>query len=107
MATDTMNDLAAASDQPRLFISLLGAFRTEVDGSLLKPPKRRDAERLWVLLLVHSGVMLERARIVEMLWPDDEKGRTRLRQSLHALQKHLPEVADDRPWLLIDGEAIG
>ena len=91
----------------RLRISMLGVFTAEADGTPMRRPKRRDAERLWIYLLVHRAEQHERSRIASTLWPDDEKPRPKLRQALHALQKHLPEAEDDLPWVVSDGEMVG
>jgi len=84
-----------------LIIRLFDTPRASIGDRPLARLARREAERLWVYLLLHRDVDLPRERVAFEVWPDvpEDEARARLRRNLHRLQTHLPARSDGSPWI--------
>ena len=93
---------------PSLQIFFFGQPRFVFDGAPFRfsaPPK---ATSLVAYLLLHRDGPLSREKLAFTLWEDDteEDARANLRRHLHHMQRALPSVADDEPWILADVDTI-
>jgi len=82
-----------------------GTFQIDVDRRLL----RRDGEpvalapKVFDMLLVlveHGGQVLEKDRLMQMLWPDSEVEEANLPQNISALRKALGESPNERKYIV-------
>src|SRR5207302_10533623 len=93
---------------PSFSIYLFGQARFAYEGKPHKfsaPPK---ALPLLAYLLLNRDGPVSREKVAFTIWEDDseEDARANLRRHLHHVQRALPRPAEDRPWVLADGDSL-
>ena len=87
----TLIPSAAATEQPRLRVRLLGPFAVEREGREISAGvwERKRALDLLQLLAIAPGHRLRRDQLIEELWPekDASSGANNLHRALHDLRK--------------------
>ncbi len=97
-------------DRPYLRIRCLGSFEIERNGKALPPQafKRRKAQMLLKLLVLHAGTPLAKESLIEWLWPecDPDSGSNRLHGVVHALRDTVEPASPGSDWRFIhfDGD---
>ncbi|MDN5767923.1 MAG: tetratricopeptide repeat protein [Humibacillus sp.] len=76
--------LSQASSSASVVIEVLGTFAVRVGGADVPLPtwRSRQARTLVKILVGYRGRVVTRARLCELLWPDDDPGRTGHRLSV-------------------------
>ncbi|MCW3100948.1 MAG: transcriptional activator domain protein [Chthonomonadaceae bacterium] len=77
-----------------LSIHLLGPYHVQVDGRTLTPRHSRKEQWLLALLTLRHGRAVERDWLAGMLWPESNRSRALLRETLFDLRQTLGSQAD-------------
>src|SRR5688572_21289053 len=100
-----LNFLRARVNQTNQTIYEFGPFRLEAAKRVL----RRDGEAvalapkafdMLLVLVRHPGEVLEKDRLMTMLWPDTEVEEANLPQNVSALRKALGETPGERKYIV-------
>ncbi len=75
-------------------IRLLGPFQIIVDGNILPAGRSRKEQWLLALMVLRQNRAVERTWLASTLWPDSQRARVQLRDTLYDLRKSLGSQAE-------------
>jgi len=90
------NESSQTPTKDGLQIQLLGGFQLTLDGEPIKAFSNTRLQRLLGYLILNHGTPQTRQSLATLFWPDssDSQARTNLRNALHLLRTHLPQVKE-------------
>ena len=88
--------MAETETAPPLQIQLLGGFQLLWQGEPIKAFANTRLQRLLAYLILNQDTPQPRHTLAHLFWPDssDSQARTNLRNALHLLRTHLPQVEE-------------
>lgn len=99
---------SSADWESSLSLRCLGPFEVRIRDRLVPRDAftRRKAIALLQILILHAGSPVDRAVLMEQLWPhvDERTGKNRLHGVVHALRQVIEPEADARRWLYIQNQ---
>jgi predicted ATPase/DNA-binding SARP family transcriptional activator len=84
-------------------------MQASLGEQLLPRVQRHETAQLWLYLLLHRSLPLQRNQVAFEIWPDtrEAEAKAKLRRNLHLLTAYLPAMPAERPWVQSDRTSVG
>lgn len=109
MRDTAARDAQRADEESTLRVHVFGPLQATWGGQSLPRIQRHETAQLWVYLLLHRSLPLQRNHVAFEIWPDtrEVEAKAKLRRNLHLLTAHLPVAPAGQPWVQSDRSSIG